>query len=215
MSKKAMKIEVDDRNMTAALRALSRLTGASFKKIVRYEAARILESAAKKTPAASLKKIRRSVYGKPAIWIGGKRVFIKDRHTKEGERALDRALGSAIRVDKALAAEFKKRRRSRGLQKKSFLQIAQKLGLHITVPGYVAKAVAYDGRDYPADTRGRATRGGKDYTLEMTNKRTYDTRIRGALRRSIRQRVSYFRQNLRRDVFKQTKQIAARYPGLS
>ena len=205
-------ITVDDRNLTNALRDLSRLTGASFRDVVRYETKKILESAVKKTRAAQVKLIEKNVRSVPARTLPNGKTYLmpKSKYAEKGWKLPD-VIWAAIQ--KQIADGIKRRKESRGLAKKSWKQVAEKIGIQIAVPAYVAKA-AVNGKDYPGNASAQELNAGNRFTISGTNERTYDPLIVKAIRSAMGARLSYFRRNLKNGVFKTARDTAARYPGL-
>lgn len=185
------------------MRDLSRVTGVSFAEIIRSETKSILEAAVKKTAAAQVKLIEANANAKPVRTLNGKRYFMKNRYPDTIWKALQLQIKNSI----------KRRKDARGLSKKLWVQIAEKLGIEISVPNYVAKATSKGG-DYPENAQGFEKQEGNAFYIQITNSRTYSPSVRDALRAAMRGRTNFFKKNLRLGVFQKTSEIAARYPGL-
>ena len=185
------------------MRDLSRVTGVSFAEIIRSETKSILEAAAKKTAAAQVKLIESNVNAQPVRTLNGKRYFMKNRYPDTIWKALQLQIKNSI----------KRRKDARGLSKKSWVQIAEKLGVEISVPNYVAKATSKGG-DYPENAQGSEKQEGNAFYIQITNSRTYSPTVRDAIRAAMRGRTNFFKKNLRLGVFQKTSEIAAKYPGL-
>ncbi len=121
------------------------------------------------------------------------------------------ALWSALQLQ--IKNSIKASKAARGLAKKSWMQIAEKLGIEISVPNYVAKATTKGG-DYPANAQGAEKQEDNSFHIEITNYRTYTTTVADSLRAAMKGRTNFFKKNLRLGVFKKTSEIAAKYPGL-
>jgi len=195
--------QIDDRNLNNALRALAKITGMSFRDVVRYETGKILESAVKKTRAAKVAAIRKSVLSRTVTSVQGKRYYMRNRYSDSLWKKIQDSLKRSIR----------NRLTSRGLSKKSWKQLAEKLGITIAVPAYVAKATARTG-DHPSNAKAAEKKSGQQFGIVMVNERTYDPKIVSAIRSAMGSRTAYFKRNLKNDVFKKASDIAARYPGL-
>ena len=200
---KTSSINVVASDFSRAMRDLSRITGVSFAEIIRAETKSILEAAAKKTAAAQVKLIEANANAKPVRTLNGKRYFMKNRYPDTIWKALQLQIKNSI----------KRRKDARGLSKKSWVQIAEKLGIEISVPNYVAKATSKGG-DYPENAQGFEKQEGNAFYIQITNSRTYSPSVRDALRAAMRGRTNFFKKNLRLGVFQKTSEIAARYPGL-
>jgi hypothetical protein len=205
-------IQVDDRNLTNALRQLSRLTGVSFKKVVQFETGKILESAVKKTRAAEVKLIEANVRNTPARTLRNGKTYLmpNSKYTSKGWKLPDPIWAL---LQKQIKDGITKRKKSRGLSKKGWKQAAEKLGISIVAPSYVSKSTTTKG-DYPANTTGREEKSGSRFSISLTNERTYDPLIFRAIRSAMASRLAYFNRNMKNEVFKQSATIATRYPGL-
>jgi len=200
----ATTIQIDDRNLTNSLRALAKLTGASFRDVIRYETGKIMESAVKKTRSAQVQLIEKNARSaKVRTLPNGKTYLMRWKMPDAVWAAILRQISNTI----------KRRKAARGLAKKSWKQVAASLGITVSVPAYVAKA-ASRGNDYPSNATARENKSGNNFFISGTNERTYDPSIVKALRASMGARLSYFRRNLKNGVFKTARETAARYPGL-
>jgi hypothetical protein len=112
-----------------------------------------------------------------------------------------------------IAAAIKRRKASRGLAKKSWIQVAQSIGLSVSAPGYVESATTKNG-DYSGDGKATEESNGSDFAIVLRNSRTYSPSVFDAIRKAMNGREKFFRENLKLGVFKSIETIAARYPGL-
>jgi hypothetical protein len=217
---KAITTEMDSRNLEGAMRQLARLTGRSFRDVVRGETRSILEIAARRVRSAKVATIRKNVEERPFVPI--EETFY-DAPNRAGVRVTKNGFirySTDNRYPDRLWAEMQRRKKEsirnrvakRGLARKSMLQVAQALGMRINVPSYVQRAND-KGRDYPENVFG-SERGTYAYTIAGTITRTYDRSIFSAFRSAIRGRTAFFRKNLRDGVFKNAQMIAQKYPGL-
>jgi hypothetical protein len=211
MSKASASLNVVASDFTRAMREMSKITGASFQDIIRAETKSILETAVKKTQAAQVKLITARVQGTVARTYNGKTYLMPgSAYTSKGWKLPD-AIWAGIQ--KQIKNSIAKRKEARGLAKKSWLQVAESLGISISVPAYVEKAKTTGG-DYPQNATGAEKTDGSGFFIELTNSRTYSASVRDAIRAAMRGRTNFFKKNLRLGVFKKTSDIAAKYPGI-
>lgn len=103
---------------------------------------------------------------------------------------------------------------ARGLQKKVWAQVGEKLGLQITkVPQYAQNATAPTG-DHPEDAQGGPKTRGSSFSMEGEIFRVYWPGVRSALAGAINGRTGFFYRNLRKGVFDKAETIAKKYPGM-
>jgi hypothetical protein len=105
---------------------------------------------------------------------------------------------------------------AKGLLKKVWVQIGDRLGMNVDAPQYVHQAATPKG-DYPEDAQAKtitSEAAGRSFIIEGTTYRYYDPRLFSALAKAVNGRVSFFRMNLRRGVFDHVEKIAAKYKGL-
>ena len=200
---KTASINVVASDFTRAMREMAQISGLSFADIIRAETKSILESAAKKTKAAQVKLIKANAEARPVRSLNGKRYYMQHRYPD--------ALWASLQIQ--IKNSIKRRKDARGLSKKSWVQIAEKLGIEISVPNYVAKATTKGG-DYPENAQGSEKQEGNAFHIQITNSRTYSPSVVDSLRAAMRGRTNFFKKNLRLGVFKKTSEIAAKYPGL-
>lgn len=116
-------------------------------------------------------------------------------------------------------------KKSIGLARQSWVQIADSLGIRLeSVPGgrisasAIAKAraaIASTGRPY-TNGLGRRHDEAQSFFVTLVNRLPYGTRIGldRILAKNINGRVRYFHENMRRGVFDHLSTIARKYPGL-
>jgi hypothetical protein len=145
----------------------------------------------------------------------------KDVVDSEMQKILEKAVSNTPVATVALINKTKnpglrtRRLAARGLSKKGWVQVADKLGISLDgVPGYVGLANTSQG-DYPEDAIATKKGVGSKYSIDGANFRVYDPRIIGAFAKAMNGRVNFFRQNLRKGVFDKAETIAAKYPGLT
>ena len=211
MAKKSQSINVVTSDFSRAMREMSKITGFSFAEIIRSETKSILEAAAKKTATAQVKLIETRVKGTVARTLEGKTYLLPgSAHASKGWRVSD-PIWKALQLQ--IKNSIKRRKDARGLSKKSWVQIAEKLGIEISVPNYVAKATTKGG-DYPENAQGSEKQEGNAFHIQITNSRTYSPSVVDSLRAAMRGRTRFFQNNLKRGVFQKTSELAAKYPGL-
>ena len=116
-------------------------------------------------------------------------------------------------IQRQIKDSIARRKAARGLSKKSWQQAAQKLGLDLAVPNYVAQATTPKG-DYPENATASERNDGKSFFIQVTNSRTYSPSVLDAIRAAMRGRTNFFKKNMKLGVFRETSKIAAKYPGL-
>lgn len=211
MSKKTASIQIVASDFTRAMRDMAKMTGVSFQDIIRSETKSILEAAAKKTTAASVKLIETRAKEKVARTVNEKTYLLPgSAHAPKGWRVSDTVWKA---LQQQIKSGIKRRKEARGLSKKSWMQVAEKLGMQISVPGYVSKATTTGG-DYPNNTSATEIIQGRNFFIQLMNERTYSYSVLDAIRAAIRGRTNFFKKNMRLGVFQKTSEIAAKYPGL-
>jgi hypothetical protein len=203
-------LAVDTTNFTRAIRELARYSGQSLERVVEFEAAKVLESAAKGTKAAKVTTIRanHSAMKHVTYDVGNGR-----QKYNLGYRYPDR-VWRAIQGKRAEA--LKRKLAARGLSKRSWQMLASAAGLEITVPGYVAKAVASTGKTYPENAAASRIRDGRKFGIKFENSQPTLAWTGGlrAIRGAIRGREKHFRTNMEKGALFDIRQIAAKYPGM-
>lgn len=207
------------------VRELSRKADVPDDEVLVHEVGKVIEAAAEFTPALQVSKLkaRREAAlfsSQPASLYSPKRSRRGVKITKNGfiayylRNRYPNALWSAIaaRRKASLARAIK----ARGLAKKSWWEIANALGITITVPSYVTKAVASTGRDYAGNVAVKLFRTKGKLGITITNSQPTVNAIGGAraLQRAIDGRTKFFIQNVAHGVFKDVAQIARKYPGM-
>lgn len=148
----------------------------------------------------------------------------KDFETVVKSEGVEVLHGAIARTDAAQLALIEKTKSptlkaekiaARGLQKKVWAQVGEKLGLQITkIPQYAQAATAPRG-DYPEDAQGTVKSQGSNYELHGEIFRVYWPGVRAALAQAINGRTGFFYKNLRKGVFDKAEDIARKYPGMS
>ena len=193
-----------------------------FRSIIRSETQSILEAAVKKTKAAQVKLIESDVRQTRVRKLPNGKTYLVNTSDKfkspswwsppapKGWR-LPNAVWAAVQLQ--IKQDIALIKGARGLAKKSWMQVAQSLGISISVPSYVEKAKTQKS-DYPEDATGTEKTNGSGFFIEITNARTYSPSVRDAIRAAMRGRTNFFKKNMKLGVFKKSSEIAAKYPGL-
>lgn len=197
-------MSVANLGLMRAFDEIARSAGVTYEEVVKSETQKILEAASKYTVAAQVKLITENANAKPVRTLNGKRYYMKNRYPD----ALWKSLQAQI------TASIKRRKDARGLSKKSWLQVAENLGLTISVPGYVSSATTPNG-DYPENAEAIEEKKGSDFGIRIKNARTYSSSVFDAITRAMNGREKFFKENLKQGVFKNIATIAAKYPGLN
>jgi hypothetical protein len=205
-------MSVANLGLMRAFDEIARTAGVTYEAVVKSETQKILEAASKNTAAAQVKSIEAFVKGKVARTVAGKTyLMVGSAHAPRGWRLRDDAWSA---VQSQISASIKRRKEARGLSKKSWKQIAERLGFDISVPSYVASATTRGG-DYPENAQAREERNGSDFAINLSNSRTYSSSVFDAIRKAMNGREKFFRENMKTGVFKSIETIAAKYPGLN
>jgi hypothetical protein len=211
MAKAVPSFNVLSSDFTRAMREMSKITGVSFKEIIRNETKSILEAAVKKTKSAQVKTITKGVESRIARTINSKTYLLPGSlYAKKGWKLPDSIW---LAVQTQIKNSISRRKQSRGMAKKGWMQAAQSLGISITSPSYVEKSKTIYG-DFPQNATGAEKIDGDAFYIEITNNRTYSPSVIDGIRAAMRGRTKFFKENLRFGVFKKTSDIAAKYPGL-
>lgn len=190
--------------------------------VMREEIGKVLEKTIENTAAADVSKIRQhsenarftlmpaTLYTprgrRPRKLIGGKVLY-------DLTRRYPPQLWAAIQ--KVRAVDLANRIAARGLAKQSWLRIAEKWGINVTVPGYVRKAVPTSKKQYD-DESARVTRMPNELTYELENSQPTVNAIGGAkaLQSAVDGRTEFFHVNMAHGVFDDMANIAKKYPGI-
>jgi len=200
---------VDLGNFNRGIHALAGFAGVSVDRAIEYEAGKVLEAAIRYTPAASATKIRSSVENAAFTTLDGKAYKLSHRYPDALWQRISRQKKEGLR----------RKMRARGLSKQSWLKLADEVGLRVAAPAFVSKALPRDGKSHPENARASRVRTKGRWAIYFENSQpTVNNPFVGgrrAIARALQGRIRYFEQNLRRGVFSELKQIAARYPGLT
>jgi hypothetical protein len=214
--------KVNTSQFNAMCDQLSKLAVTPYPKVVKAEVGRVLEKAAQYTKSASTKRIRAryeefvplsqdSYSPKRVRRYGGNLrgnylvYYMQNRYPNELWNVLKAR--RRMLIERTIAA--------RGLAKKSWLDVADALGIKIDVPGYVRSARARTGKEYKNAIVKQVVSKDK-IQIDITNAQPTVNAIGGAraLSAAIQGRISYFNRNAEHAVFADVKKIARAYPGL-
>ena len=131
------------------------------------------------------------------------------------------AAGTGRGKNGKLAAPVQSALQARGLAKRSWVQIAEMLGIDISAlgaPGYVLAAHPSNGQHYQNGTAHKMIEDAK-FVIEIRNDSPLLTHFRHPtgpqiLQRAIDSRLKAFRHDMAHDVFEDIARRARRYPGI-
>lgn len=208
---RGLSLTVANFGLMRAFDEIAKAAGVTYEQVVKSETQKILEAAARNTIAAQVQKIEADIQSRFARTVDNKTYLMRGHpNAPRGWKLRDDAWAA---VQAQIAASRKRRKEARGLSKKSWKQLAERLGFDIDVPGYVASATTKNG-DYPEDAKARENREGSDFSITLQNSRTYSSSVYDAIRKAMNGREKFFKENLKTGVFKSIETIAAKYPGL-
>lgn len=217
--------KVETRFFTTMCGTLSRTLAQKYEDVLQAEVGKVLEKALSDTPSAKAERLKREYANSkfteqpPSLYTpkyGRKHV----RLTKRGKILYNLSYNYHSdelwnRITQRRLANLAKKLGARGLAKKSWLKIAQALGLSVKAPGYVDNATPVTGRQYD-DTSARKQNTSDGINITLTNAQPTINTIGGAriLQAAIDGRVKFFLQNMKRRVFEDVAKTAAKYPGI-
>lgn len=211
---------------TAAFNGMCR-TGARMSAVphaafVENEVAKILEMAIKLTPTLKVGKLR-ARYASATFTTQPGSIYTP-KHPSPGRGAFVKYY-LRNRYPNALWNAISQRRReklrrilgARGLSAKSWVKIADKLGLPIKVAAFIRKAIAQTQREYD-DVSASSQKSNSKIWIHFVNSQptVNEPRVGGAraLRTAVAGRVKFFERNIRLRVFNHIEKIARAYPGI-
>lgn len=218
--------KVDTRQFKAMCEQLAAITAKNHTDVLESEVGKVLEGAIRYTKSAKVSRLKNRhdtatfstqpatlyapKHGRKGVNISGRgdvKYYLLNRYPN--------LLWSAITTRRR--ARLLAQLRARGLSKKSWLTIAQRLGIKLDdVPGYVPRAIATTGREYPDNIIARKGATKKRAAIAFTNAQPTVNAIGGerALKGAIAGRVKFFNKNAEKSVFADVKRIAKAYPGM-
>jgi len=200
-------VNIDTRAFNSMCRELARKANVPDEVVLVAEVGKVLEKTIEYTPAASKSKIEaRSDQGYYTTYNG--RIYYRlNRYT-------DNLWGAMEANRKAL---LRMRLRAIGLSKKSWIDIAVKLGLHVKAPAYARNAVARTGKVYSNVKTAISRQKGKLTVSFFNSQPTVNLPAVGgrrALEAAIAGRVKYFLGQMALKTFDDAAKIAKKYPGI-
>lgn len=201
---RSLYMSVANIGLMRAFGEIARAAGVTYEEVVKSETQKILEAACKNTVAAQVKLIEANAKAKPVRTLNGKRYYMKNRYSDSLWQQLQGQIKRSI----------DRRKKARGLSKKSWLQAAANLGFDVAAPDYVTAATTPHG-DYPENATATPEKKGNDFSITIKNSRTYSASVFDALRKAMNGREKFFKENLQRGVFNSIGEIASKYPGLN
>ena len=200
---------------SACMRELQRtLRGSTtFRNIVDHEVARVCERAAELTGNADRQKIRSRVKNRATFKINGKTYNLRDWKTGQVWRVPPSAWAEIQVANKRSLA---KRLAAVGITRRSWYDIAKKLGHEIKVPAFVASSHVSAPSEKNTDIK-RQNSDSKYGVLIIDRHPLLDVPATQGVRAfysALTGRIRFYEQNLARGVFDDLKKAAAKYPGM-
>lgn len=204
-----VRLKVETQNLNLALKEMQRRMAGRVepRRIIEYEAGKVLESALSKTAKATRQSILES--SKNREW-GTYDTGKGPQHVKLSWRFPNAKWAQIVAIR---SAHLAKRYAAIGLSKALFLTSIEQLGQPANVPGYVSSAKPRHREDstmtQQADEKSYVITFNWDSPLI-----NFGSKFTQALFSAIRGRARFFAENAKRGVFDQMSAIAAKYPGL-
>jgi hypothetical protein len=224
--------QVNTKGFEAACFALARVTGKSIEQVVKSEMSTLLEATMNNTRAATATGIRKRHEAKKFVALPAN-AYAPTTLTGLKSRANAKIdthgnllyfLGNNYPpalwnlIDRKRKLDLEKELHARGLAKKSWLYVARALGVPVSAPGFVQRAIPTTGREYPQNIAARKLIDQNKIVVSFRNAQpTVNTEQAGgrrALQTAINGRVKFFLQNTIKGVFNSMQEIAKKYPGL-
>lgn len=213
--------KVDTRPFNALCDQLSKLVpSVKVEQIVDGEVGKTLEGAVRNTKVASASRIKKRY--DEFVPLG------MDAYSPKQIRRFGNLKGNNLvyymenRYPNALWSRLRARRvqliarlrQARGLARRSWLDIADQMGLQIDVPGYVRTAVATTGKTY-RNTSAKRSRNKGGYSVRIINAQptAINTNAARAIQRAMDGRSKYFLRQCEHGVFGDVAKVAKAYPG--
>lgn len=220
------RLVVDTSKFNAMVREIARRAAVPEEEVLTNEVGKVLEQTIKNTPSATVSSIRSS--SENAEFSMQSQEMYTPRTPRAGVNVSQRgfiayylrnrypdALWSLMsaRRKASLAARLK----ARGLARRSWLDIAKKLGLSISFAGYIATAIPRTGKEHPENTRVQLQRQTGKLQISFQNSQPTVNRIGGsaALQAAINGRYKFFLTQMAKGTFNDIAKIAKKYPGMT
>lgn len=223
---------VATRSFSQMCRQLSRMSAVPYKQVLTHEVGRVIEKALDYTPAAKrppiIEKWATAAFSaQPATLYtpqtaAGRAGRARARKVKGGKLLyfLFNRYPDALhaQIENRRLASLKRTLAAIGIAKKSWLQLAQQLGVAIKAPAFVRKAIARTGLEYPENTSVKVQESDKAIMITTTNAQpTVNLPTVGGYRAfvaAIAGREKFFSKNIKLRVFNDIARIARQYPGM-
>ncbi len=202
-----IKCDIDMSQFTRMLHELKdSVPSANEVDIIRNEVGKVLERAEQLTESASVSKIKQRSADAKYTTYQGKVYKLSNKYPS--------SLWQSIKSKRA--ADLAKKLHARGLAKKSWVMLANKLGIPIKAPQYVLRAVATTGREYYEDVNATEHYDDKKVEIRIENNQPTINAIGGSviLEMAIAGRVKFYFRNLEHGVFMSLEKITKKYPGI-
>jgi hypothetical protein len=221
--------EVNTQGLEAACLALAKIPGRSMEEVVTAELGKVIDRTIEQTPAAKVNKIRTRFEAStftaqpPELYEpatpGGRAHRSRAHLTPKGKLlySLRNRYPNILwhGIEKRRAESLRRKIGSIGLAKKSWWNIARKLGLPVKGGRFVS-ALAVTGKEYPENFQTSKSVRETDIAVAFINAQPTAIGAGGAraLQTAINGRVKYFLTNVQKGVFDSMDKIARQYPGL-
>lgn len=220
-----MRAVVDTSKFNQMVREIARKAGVPSEEVLVHEVGKVLEQTIKNTKAATVSSIRAT--SENANFSMQPQDLYTPKNPREGvtitkggfipyylrNRYPNTLWGRIVARRKA---SLQAKLRARGLAKRSWVEIARKLGLHLSFPGYVSTAVPSTGKEHPENTLVKVQRQKGKLQIAFQNSQPTVNKIGGgrALQAAIDGRYKYFLGQMALGTFNQIATIAKKYPGI-
>jgi hypothetical protein len=210
------KLQLVTKEFTLAMREMHRRlrNSVTYQQVIDHEVGRVMESSAKNTGSASRQKIRATVARKSIFTVRGKRWGTKNFKTGKQWRLPDDVWTGMQNQREAILT---RKLAAVGITKRSWLNIAEKMGQQITVAGFVQSSRVERDTSGNTDTRGVAST--TSFIRSIKNKHPLlDVPATQGIRAffaAVAGRVNYFHTNVKKAVFTDLADAAKKYKGMN
>jgi len=204
-----IRLKVETQNLNMALKDMQRRLAGKVapRRIIEFEAGKVLETALARTNKATRQSIVKSQtateWGTYDAGNGTKHYLLTNRYPD----------AVWARIQQIKQQHIAKKFAAIGLSKALFLTSIEQLGQPANVPGYVRSAMPR----HREDSTMQQVANEQAYVIEFNWDSpliNYGSNFTQALFSAIRGRAKYFGESARRGVFKELSSVAQRYPGL-
>jgi hypothetical protein len=200
-------VKIDTRAFNSMCRELAQKANVPDEVTLVAEVGKVLEKAIEYTPAASRSNIQARFDNKQFTTYSSKVYYLLNRYP-------DALWGN---IDSRRKKDLSARLRAIGLSKKSWIDIAQRLGINVKAPAYARNAVARTGKNYQNVKTSISRQKGK-LTIGIFNSQPTvnlpSVGGRRALQAAIDGRVKFFLGQMALKTFDDAAKIAKKYPGI-